>query len=56
MSISEIILFAFIIIIIFMAIALSPNSKDCELDTKYNADGFKVSFKTSEKSTHSDKR
>lgn len=60
MSISEGILLAFIAIVIFMAIALRPNSKECKLDTQYGADGFKVSFKTlnqtSEKSTPSDER
>lgn len=58
MSISEAILLAFVIIVVFMAIALRPNSKDCNLDTQYSADGFKVSFKTfnktREKSTPSD--
>jgi hypothetical protein len=60
MSIGEILLLAFITIVIFMAIALRPNSKECKLDTQYDYEGFKVSFKTfnktSEKSTPSDER
>ena len=39
----------------FMAMALRPNSKVCELDTKYGTNGFEISFKTNEKSTPSDK-
>lgn len=55
MSIYELIFSAFVIIAIVMIIALRPNSKECELDTKYDYEGFKVKFKTSEKSTPSDK-
>lgn len=34
MSISEVILLAFVTIIIFMVIAFRPNSKECKLDTQ----------------------
>ena len=52
----ELILLAFVTIVIFMSIALYPSSKDCELDTKYDNNGFKISFRTSKKNTPSDER
>jgi hypothetical protein len=56
MSIGEVVLLGFLILAIVMIIALSPKSKNCKINTKFNTDGFDVSFETNEKSTPSNQR
>lgn len=54
MSISSMFFFAFIILCTVIIIALSPRSKACKFDTKFNFKGFDFKFETNEKSTPSD--
>lgn len=52
MSEYTMLLLGFITVCIVAIIALSPISKACKFDTKFNADGFKFTFETSEKAPH----
>lgn len=56
MSIYTMLLLGFVTICIVAIIALSPISKACKFNTNFNADGFKFTFETNEKSTPSDER
>ena len=56
MSVSEVVLLGFLVIAIIMIIALNPKSKNCKINTKFNTNGFDVSFETDEKGTPSDQR
>jgi hypothetical protein len=53
MSEYTMLLLGFISICIVAVIALSSKSKACKFNTKFNADGFKFTFETNEKSTPS---
>lgn len=55
MSIFTMLLLGFVTICIVAIIALSPISKACKFNSNFNADGFKFTFETNEKSTPSDK-
>lgn len=56
MSEYTMLLLGLISVCIVAIIALSPISKACKFYTKFNADGFKFTFETNEKSTPSDQR
>ena len=54
MSIVYMFLLAFMILCVLIIIALSPKTKTCKLDTKFDIQGFNFKFETNEKSTPSD--
>ncbi|NRU52575.1 hypothetical protein [Clostridium beijerinckii] len=56
MSIYTMLLLGFITICLVAVIALSPFSKTCKFDTKFNTTGFNFTFETNEKGTPSDER